>query len=239
MKGKKFKIYLPLLFFFVCAFSCKENNKTLLLFDMEKVEGNYFTSRNLERVSNSLAQSSDYSKSGNYSAKIDSINPYALSYNFNNLKKGNKIIISVWEKTGAARGYLKLVDEEKNILAVKRSRLKKIESQWVLINLSFTVEEDSKEVKFFIHNEKTLPAYYDDLKIELLNKSTRPVFKKENIGIQIKSKDLDKLFKYRDKAIQNGVIGKSLKKYFRGLMVYNKEEDSNQNPFKRRLGRSS
>ena len=224
MKGKKFKIYLPLLFFFVCAFSCKENNNTILLFDMEKVEGNYFISQNLERVSNSLAQSSDYSKSGNYSAKIDSINPYALSYNFNNLKKGNKIIISVWEKTGAARGYLKLVDEEKNILAVKRSHLKKIESQWVLINLSFTVEEDSKEVKFFIHNEKTLPAYYDDLKIELLNKSTRPVFKKENIGIQIKSKDLDKLFKYRDKAIQNGIIGKSLKKYFRGLMIYNKEE---------------
>ena len=224
MKGKQFKIYLPLLFFFVCAFSCKENNKTILLFDMEKVEGNYFTSRNLERVSNSLAQSSDYSKSGNYSAKIDSINPYALSYNFNNLKKGNKIIISVWEKTGAARGYLKLVDDEKNILAVKRSRPKKIEGQWVLINLSFILEEDSKQIKFFIHNEKTLPAYYDDLKIELLNKSIRPVFKKENIGIQIKSKDLDKLFKYRDKAIQNGIIGKSLKKYFRGLMIYNKEE---------------
>ena len=123
-----------------------------------------------------------------------------------------------------ARGYLKLVDEEKNILAVKRSRLKKIENQWVLINLSFTVEKDSKEVKFFIHNEKTLPAYYDDLKIELLNKSTRPVFKKENIGIQIKSKDLDKLFKYRDKAIRNGVISKSLKKYFEGILIYNKEE---------------
>jgi len=148
MKGKKFKIYLTLLFFFVYTFSCKENNKTLLLFDMEKVEGNYFTSRNSERVSNSLAQSSDYSKSGNYSAKIDSINPYALSYNFNNLKKGNKIIISVWEKTGAARGYLKLVDEEKNILAVKRSRFKKIENQWVLINLSFTVEKILKKLSF-------------------------------------------------------------------------------------------
>jgi hypothetical protein len=49
---------------------------------MEKVEGNYFISQNSERVSNSLAQSSDYSKSGNYSAKIDSINPYALSYKF-------------------------------------------------------------------------------------------------------------------------------------------------------------
>ena len=127
MLGEKFKTYLPILVLLMCAFSCKENNNPLLFFDMEKVEGNYFISQNLERVSNSLAQSSDYSKSGNYSAKIDSINPYALSYNFNNLKKGNKIIISVWEKTGAARGYLKLVDEEKNILAVKRSHLKKIE----------------------------------------------------------------------------------------------------------------
>ena len=224
MLGEKFKVHLPILVFIMCAFSCKENNRSSLLFDMEKVEGNYFISQNSKRVSNSLAQSSDYSKSGNYSAKIDSINPYALSYKFYDLKKGNQIIISVWEKTGGARGYLKLVDKEKNILAVKRSLRKKIQSQWVLINLSFTVEEDSKEIKFFIHNEKTLSAYYDDLKIELLDKSIKPVFKSENIDIQIKSKDLDKLFKYRDKAIQNGVISKSLKKYFKGIMVYNKEE---------------
>ena len=224
MIGKNFKTYLPVLVFIICAFSCKENNRYPLLFEMEKVEDNYFISQNLERVSNSLAQSSDYSKSGNYSAKIDSKNPYALSYNFNNLKKGNEIIISVWEKTGESRGYLKLIDEEKNILAVKRSRTQKTESQWVLINLSYVVEEDSREIKFFIHNEKILPAYYDNLKIELLNKSRRPVFKKENIAIEIKSKDLDKLFKYRDKAIQKGVIGKSLKKYFNGNMVYNKEK---------------
>ena len=224
MLRKIIKIYLTLLVFLVCAFSCKENNKHPLLFDMEKVEGNYFISKNLEYVSNSLAQSEDCSKSGNYSAKIDSKNPYALSYKFNNLKKGNEITISVWEKTGETRGYLKLVDEEKNILVIKRSRPKKTENQWVLINLRYVVVEDSKEIKFFIHNEKNLPAYYDDLKIELLNKSTRPVFKNENVGIQIKSKDLDKLFKYRDKAIQNGVIGKSLKKYFQGLIVYNKEE---------------
>ena len=95
MIGKNFKTYLPVLVFIICAFSCKENDRYPLLFEMEKVEDNYFISQNLERVSNSLAQSSDYSKSGNYSAKIDSINPYALSYNLNNLKKGNKIIISV------------------------------------------------------------------------------------------------------------------------------------------------
>ena len=224
MLGEKFKTYLFILVLLMCVFSCKENNRSSLLFDMEKVEGNYFISQNSERISNSLAQSSDYSKSGDYSAKIDSINPYALSYNFNDLKKGNEIIISVWEKTGGARGYLKLVDKEKNILAVKRSRPKKTLSQWVLINLSYTVEKDSKEIKFFIHNENTISAYYDDLKIELLDKSRKPVFKTENIDIQIKSKDLDKLLKYRDKAIQNGVISKSLKKYFKGIMIYKKEE---------------
>jgi len=224
MLGKTIKIYLPVIVCLMYAFSCKENNKSPLIFDMERVEGNHFITQNLERVSNSLAQSLDYSKSGKYSAKIHAKNPYALSYTFKNLKKGNEIIISVWEKTGKARAFLKLVDEEKNILAIKRSSKKKIESQWVLINLSFIVEKDSKQIKFFIHNEKTLPAYYDDLKIELLNKSRRPVFKKENLRIQIKSKDLDKLFKYREKAIQNGVIDKSLKKYFTGLMVYKKEE---------------
>ena len=224
MLGKTIKIYLPVIVCLMYAYSCKENNKSPLIFDMERVEGSHFISQNLERVSNSLAQSLDYSKSGKYSAKIHAKNPYALSYTFKNLKKGNEIIISIWEKTGEARGFLKLVDNEKNILAIKRSSKKKIESQWVLINLSFIAEKDFKQIKFFIHNEKTLPAYYDDLKIELLNKSRRPVFKKENLGIQIKSKDLDKLFKYREEAIQNGVIDKSLKKYFSGFMVYKKEE---------------
>ena len=224
MFKKTIKIYLPALICLMYAISCKEKNKFPLLFDMEKVEGSHFISQNLERVSNSVSQSLDYAKSGKFSAKIDLKNPYALGYTFKNLKKGSELKISVWENTAGSRGYLKLVDEEKNILAVKRSHPKKIESQWVLINLNFIVEKDSKQIKFFIHNEKTLPAYYDDLKIELLNKSRRPVFKKENLRIQIKSKDLDKLFQYREKAIQNGVIGKSLKKYFTGLMIYKKEE---------------
>jgi len=224
MFKKTIKIYLPALICLMYAISCKEKNKFPLLFDMEKVEGSHFISQNFERISNSVSQSLDYAKSGEFSAKIDLKNPYALGYTFKNLKKGSELKISVWENTAGSRGYLKLVDEEKNILAVKRSHPKKIESQWVLINLNFIVEKDSKQIKFFIHNEKTLPAYYDDLKIELLNKSRRPVFKKENLRIQIKSKDLDKLFLYREKAIQNGVIGKSLKKYFTGLMIYKKEE---------------
>ena len=224
MFKKTIKIYLPALICVMYAMSCKEKNKFPLLFDMEKVEGSHFISQNLERVSNSVSQSLDYAKSGKFSAKIDLKNPYSLGYTFKNLKKGSELKISVWENTAGSRGYLKLVDEEKNILAVKRSHAKKIESQWVLINLNFIVKKDSKQIKFFIHNEKTLPAYYDDLKIELLNKATRPVFKKENIGLQIKSKDLDKLNKFKEKAIQNGVIGKSLKKYFNGNMVYNNEK---------------
>jgi len=224
MLRKTIKIYLPVLVFLTCALSCKENNKYPLLFDMEKVEENHFISQNIERVSNSSAQSLDYSKSGKYSAKIDAKNPYALSYVFKNLKKGNELRISVWEKTDFSRGHLKLVDEEKNILARGRSRKKKVDSQWVLVKLNFILEEDCKEVKFFIHNERNVPAYYDDLEIEVLLKSRRLVFKKENLEIKIKSKYLDKLFKYKEKAIQNGIIGKSLKKYFSGLMIYNNEK---------------
>ena len=49
MLGEKFKTYLPILVFIMCAFSCKENNRSSLLFDMEKVEGNYFISQNSKR----------------------------------------------------------------------------------------------------------------------------------------------------------------------------------------------
>ena len=224
MLEKTIQIYLPVLVCLMYAFSCEENNKYPLLFDMEKIERSHFISQNLERVSNSLSQSLDYAKSGKFSAKIDAKNPYALSYVFKNIKKGNELIISVWEKNGFARGYLKLIDGRGDILIVKRGHKKHTENQWEQVTLSFILEKDYEQVKFFIHNERTIPAYYDDLKIEVLKKSRRPVFKKDNLEIKIKSKDLEKLFKYREKAILNGVIGKSLKKYFTGHMVYNNEE---------------
>lgn len=224
MLKKILQTYLPVLAFLLYTFSCQQNNKFPILCDMERVEGTHFISQNLDVVSKSLSQSLEYSKSGKFSAKVDNENPYALGYTFEHLEKGNEIIISIWEKTGLSKGYLKLVDENKNILTVKRSHKKKIESQWVLVTLSYILEKDYNQVKFFIHNEKTVPAYYDDLKIEVLKRSKRPIFKKENLAIQIKSKDLEKLFRYRDKAIQNGIISKSLKKKFSGFMVYNNEK---------------
>ena len=132
------------------------------------LERSHFISQNLERVSNSLSQSLDYAKSGKFSAKIDAKNPYALSYVFKNLKKGNELIISVWEKNDFSRGYLKLIDGRGDILIVKRSNKKHAESQWEQVTLSFILEKDYEQVKFFIHNERTIPAYYDDLKIEVL-----------------------------------------------------------------------
>ena len=70
MLEKTIKIYIPVLVCFIYVFSCKENNKYPLLFDMEKVEGSHFISQNSEHVSNSLSQSLDYAKSGKFSSKI-------------------------------------------------------------------------------------------------------------------------------------------------------------------------
>ena len=142
MLKKILQIYLPVLAFLLYTFSCQQNNKFPILCDMERVEGTHFVSQNLDVVSKSLSQSLEYSKSGKFSAKVDNENPYALGYTFENLEKGNEIIISIWEKTGLSKGYLKLVDENKNILTVKRSHKKKIESQWVLVTLSYILEKD-------------------------------------------------------------------------------------------------
>ena len=187
--------------------------------DMETTKGNHFLSDNNILITNSSCQTSKFSKSGKYCAKIDSEIPFGLGCSFKNLKKGNQLIISVWEKVDGEKGHLKIVNKDNKILKSATSNKSKNTKGWELITFTYELLENHNELKFFIHNESEKSAFYDDLRIELYE-TTKRVTLKENINITIDNKDYQKLLTYRDEAINSGIISKKLKKYIKGTLVY-------------------
>ena len=155
---------------------------------------------------------SKYARSGNFGAEISKSNPFGLSFNFENLKKGNQILISVWQKTGFSNGYLKLIDQQTQQLLASVKTDEFSNAEWRLVSMNYILEKDIKNIKFFIHNPKNIPAYYDDLKIDVIKQTKKINLIKENIDILLKQKDLDMLKKFRAIALKKGIISPSLKK---------------------------
>jgi len=187
--------------------------------DMEQVEGKYLKCNNEQLIKNANNQSDDFAKSGKYSAKIDKENPFGLVFEFSNLKVGNNIVISLWEKTGFNNGYLKICDKDSKVLISRQYKYKSNE-EWKLIILSYEVTDNKDNLKFYIHNDYDTPAYYDDIKIEVLKEKRRIDLGDENVQINLDDEDILKLRAYRKIAIENGTIDKSLKKYFKGTLNY-------------------
>ena len=88
--------------------------------------------------------------------------------------------------------------------------------------MKLTLQKDYEHVKFFIHNPSSFPSYYDDLNINLIEKTKgkKIVLENDNIDIKMSEKELKTLHEYSAAALENGIINKSLKKYFTAEMTY-------------------
>lgn len=202
----------------------KSNTKFPVLCDMETTNETHFLSTNNTQITNAKSQNNLFARSGIHSAKINKENPFGLGCSFYNLKKGNQLIISVWEKTGGEKGFLKIVNEKNTVLFNVKSKGLNQTDGWELITFSYELTQNQKELKFYIHNENSNAAYYDDLSIELYETAKRVTLKEEHIKLEIDSLDYQKLLTFRYEAIRSGIIGSSLKKYIKGSLTYKNQK---------------
>ena len=213
--------YLSFLILICFISACNKELSDLYPFscDVEEVDGKYLKCNNEQLIKYANNQSDDFAKSGTYSAKIDKENPFGIVYEFSNLQVGNNIVISLWEKTGFNNGYLKICDKDSKVLISRQYKYKSNE-EWKLIIFSYEVTDNNDSLKFYIHNDYETPAYYDDIKVEVLKEKNRIDLGDENVQINLDKEDMSQLIEYRKIAIENGVIDKSLKKYFKGTLNY-------------------
>lgn len=187
--------FISKLFFFsiiIVLSSCvskqekKANNNSVFLIDMEEeIEGHNLYSK-------------DFYK-GKKSLKIEGDEKF--THKINDVKQGDRFSVSAWVK---GKGYLTILEEDGTEQKAFPSIT--VERGWRYMEYTFKVDNPGL-FAFSLNSEGNETALFDDLKIEYLKRSL-PQEDKEDIAFNlvISDKNLKKLEKKRNKAIEKGIL---------------------------------
>lgn len=175
-------------FILLLGFACEEpvkpldEEQTITVFEVDAeeviVDGkrtSFKTSDSNLTVGGGECQSNEFSRSGNYSIKLDTVNPYSLVFELSNLKAGEYIHASVWQKEGSPEGALfaELIGEN-SAQSVRTFYSKCIQKEdgWVQHNISFSVSPGINQAKFNVFSGRPITFDFDfDLRrIKTINK---------------------------------------------------------------------
>ena len=163
--------------------------------------------------SNGSSQSNEKSLSGKYSAKVHKENQFAMSYTISNVNEGEIYEASVWKYSEYHVGTI-VAQGNWNLWRQDKTAIKKNFEGWELLKIKVIIPRDihNKELKFYVWNPDTRPAYFDDLKIIKLSEMAEFSNDLSGFGdikiltIKIDDKGLNKLKAKRDEAFKNGIL---------------------------------
>lgn len=224
---KHINYYIFIIFFILIG--CKSEKKEVIFCDAEKINKNknVFISNNFEFLGAS-SQSNQEAYEGEYSCKLDSINPNGLMITLNDLAPGEVFKISVYRKNNNNNGGINLKSLNGEIdLSSRISYGIKDENGWEKIDLvtqlPFNLEK-LKGIKIWVYNNSKTTVYFDNLLIqrEAYDKNKIDITKLPNsYNIEISDSNFNSLKQFRDLALEQNIILKNLKKEFPAILKYN------------------
>lgn len=120
--------------------------------DAEKIEGENFISGESE-FKGSKFRSSEKSRSGKYSVKLNEATPYGFTYTIPNVKKGDIIEASVWKHLDGATGGLVISSEDPDFQQYDFNfSYRKTEGEWGQVKSFFVAQHDYDKVLIYAHN---------------------------------------------------------------------------------------
>jgi len=177
-------------------------------------------------------QSSENSRTGDYSVQLDSINKYGFGLKIKDPKAGEFIRFTVWQKRGTGHGTLYTTSYGTSGIMKNRTHyntLRRIEDGWVMHTLSIVVTPGTKVVEAVVFSGGHL-AYFDDFKVERFDKL--PSNELENqISIHLPTKSYQKISALIKDAKKGQVIRPEHKKYVKGFL----NDGENQSKIKLKL----
>lgn len=169
-------------------------------------------------------QSDDFSRSGNYSAKLDSTNQYVFGCTLTNFNEGDYLRFSVWEKVGNDKAVLTVTQSGEgfsNSINSSFNYITVIEDGWMQHNVSLIVSEGVEEITASIFG-KGYTSYFDDFQFRRLDEIPKGNFLPE-LNLQVDEKNKIGLKKSIAGARKGKVIANKYKKYFKGE-IFDQEE---------------
>lgn len=194
--------------------------------DAEVSKGKYFLT-GTNTFENSHTRSSNYAFSGQFSSKVDTVNPIGFLYKMRSPKSGERYKVSVWRyKTNIAGGTL-IVSAANKATFYKAENLA-IDSKngWEKLEIIFNVPPERVNfLKIYVTTNTAAPVYFDDLLVEkieiprIVNPYNPPV-----VNLEIGEEWLAELEKRRTDAISTGVLIESESEWTKGRILQSDEE---------------
>lgn len=182
MKNSSFNLILVVAFinflFVACNSEKAEINYETISCDAEnlsKDSSSYISSNKFGSLfGNGRNISSEKAHSGKYSALTNTKRPYAFTYTINNVIAKDSFNIEVWRHASIAKASIVVSAEQADKFYVSQSAsAQKDENGWELLTVNVVVPEaiNKQNLKVYVWNPDTTEvAYFDDLKIQYLNK---------------------------------------------------------------------
>ena len=212
----------------ISLFSCTDSTsekKSQLIFksDLEKVDGDFFIAGNYQ-LKGGDSQTSEYSKSGKYSAILDKTHEFGISYTIDNVKKGDVILFSAWRYSIGNVGSLIITDKAEGGQYESTGRVQYSENEWGFIEVYFLAEKDCESVHLFAHNPNEKTAYFDDVTVKYYSNNSLPDSSFEALEIKMDEEVFNQISGFRDEALGQGMILKAQKEYVKATILVNGEE---------------
>ncbi|RLD62666.1 MAG: hypothetical protein DRJ01_05660 [Bacteroidetes bacterium] len=222
------KIHKPFLLFIFISFllliqSCKENktvNKQEHYFcDAETMSSNgkYFISNNIHfKVNNT--RSTDFAHSGNYSIKLDKTNQYGMTLEIKGIKKEEHYRASVWQYGN--NGMLVASNSSFWFSEINRNIDDSI--GWHKLSIDFFIPPNNTEnkMKIYLWNPDSVPAYFDDLKVDKIPPKKYPEYKQQALRIYVDQKDMDILKEKRKLAFEKKILETDDSSYVNAIVFW-------------------
>jgi hypothetical protein len=180
----------------------------------------YNTSVNGTYCGNGETQSPEAVRSGKNAVKLDEKNKYGFGLILTDLKPGNFIRASVWQKVGVPNGTLVVGLTGPKVSFSSRTfyhKVKTTENGWVEHNLSLIVTPGITEANVYVFSGGKV-AYFDDLNVELFDSLPKNNFD-EKIELFLNQKSSRKIQRSINDAASGPVILDKHKKYVKGIFV--------------------
>ena len=209
----------------------------LILCDAEKVHASSFVKDGVQ-FSKGVLQSSDFSKSGNYSCKVEKGEgiQYGFSYSLDQLVPGTIYKASVWRlKNIYNRGNLVVqATGEGAYYKSQDTPLRIATDGWELLEIRFFVPFGKKldAINIHVFTDGSQTVYFDDLRIEKIQQWEAEAFTPSILDINISEEAMEQLRKKRAIALAEGILESSDKDWVPAEIV---DENKAIIPIKMRL----
>ncbi len=228
-------LFFVFVFFLLVSSGCRqfssdskthESQKITYTSGAEKSEEDLFTDTP-HGFRGGLTQTSEYSRTGNFSCGANKDVPFAFTLELDSIQKGELIMVEMWTRqeevdTTELLGQIVISDAEKKQYD-NNSFVKKTEGRWRLLVNTFSADEAYAKLSIYGFNPADQTVFFDDVQITRIKNAPKPPVTDSTLRIYLPPLSKARLDSFLTEGKKGMILKKELKKYVRGFLLQGKD----------------